>query len=186
MKKNVFLVLTLAAIISTGCGSDEPDNPKEVKVTSATAEYYLSVTPDVVKFMDITVQYMTDNNPQHLGTFEMKAPQMEFTSTEIKNEVQLSQPARFGIKGKITPLPDVSVDQEANYTFGVIVRATIKGYDKDGKEVVLDGPNEDTHEEQIVKGTEIDDFLKRIQMASNLFNRGWFVNADGTLKPGLI
>lgn len=186
MKKNVFLLLTLAAIISTGCGSDEPDNPKEVKVTSATAEYYLSVTPDVVKFMDITVQYMTDNNPQHLGTFEMKAPQMEFTSPEIKNDVQLSQPARFGIKCTGTQLENVSIDPEGNYTFGITARATIKGYDKEGKEVMLDGPNQDTHEEKIVKGSDVENFLKSIEMSGKYFSRGWFVNADGTLNPGLI
>ena len=186
MKKSVFLIIAVLAMFAAGCGSDEPDNPKDVKVVSASANYYLSVTPDVMKFMNITIHYMKSNDPKDLVTVEMYAPNTEIAPPTVTNEVRPSVPARFGIKGEIKPIEDVSYDQEANYTLGFTARATIKGYDKDGNEVALDGANEDTHKEQIVKGTEVKALIDQLLLMSNLFNRSWFVYADGSLKPGLL
>lgn len=183
MKKTILLGVAVAAAFLSGCGSDEPDNPGDAKVASATADYYISVTPDVLRFLEVHIDYMTDNNSADFAHADMVGTQTELNLPIAKSNVM---PARFGMKAKVSLVENPTFDGEANYTLGYVVRAVIRGYDKDGNEVALSGPNEDSKDSVIKTGNEIKSLLKQYDFGGYVFSRSWFVNADGTLRPGLL
>ena len=184
MKKiSLFLGCVALTMMTWGCGGDEPDNPGEAKVASATADYYISVTPDVLRFLVIHIDYMTDNNSADFAHADMAGTQTELNLPKATSNIM---PARFGLKAKLSMVENPTYDGEANYTLGYVVRGVIRGYDKDGNEVALSGPNEDSKDSVIKTGNEIKSLLKQYDFGGYVFSRSWFVNADGTLRPGLL
>ncbi|MBP5315042.1 MAG: hypothetical protein J6Y87_04165 [Muribaculaceae bacterium] len=184
MKKISLLLGCVALTMMTwGCGGDEPDNPGEAKVASATADYYISVTPDVLRFLVIHIDYMADNNSTDFVHADMAGTQTELNLPTATSNIM---PARFGLKAKLSMVENPTYDGEANYTLGYVVRGVIRGYDKDGNEVALSGPNEDSTGSVTKKGSEIKALLKQYVGGGYVFSRGWFVYPDGQLKPGLI
>ena len=183
--KKIGLIFGCVALsmMTWGCGNDEPDNPGEAKVASATADYYISVTPDVLRFLEIHIEYMTDNNSTEFAHADMAGNQTELTLPTAKSNVM---PARFGMKARVSMVENPTFDGEANYTLGYVARGVIHGYDKDGNEVALTGPNEDSTGSKTLKGEQIIKLLPMYVAEGYVFSRGWFVYPDGQLKPGLI